>query len=148
MLLLTATEQLTSPGRVRVRARLAVRIRPGQLAVAWQGKEVLQAFMPPATWLTLRPRWAASTAERTASGDGAVQAGTHVRAWEEAEILWPDPLRLSSRAAPGPTLPTVLGIVLRATPDGDNQSSHGANKGTNALKELTDSGGIHGLDLD
>jgi hypothetical protein len=42
----------------------------------------------------------------------------------------------------------VLGIVLRATPDGDNQSSHGANKGTNALKELTDSGGIHGLDPD
>jgi hypothetical protein len=39
-LLLTAQEQLTQRGRVRLRAGLAVGDRTGEVAAAWQGKEV------------------------------------------------------------------------------------------------------------
>ncbi len=42
-LLLTAAEQLTSRGRVRLRAGLAVGAPTGEVAVAWQGKELLRA---------------------------------------------------------------------------------------------------------
>jgi len=42
-LLLTAAEQLTSRGRVRPRAGLAAGDPTGEVAVAWQGKEVLRA---------------------------------------------------------------------------------------------------------
>jgi transposase len=42
-LLLTAAEQLTSRGRVRLRAGLAVGDPTGEVAVAWQGKELLRA---------------------------------------------------------------------------------------------------------
>src|SRR5437867_9925261 len=42
-LLLTAAEQLTSRGRVRLRAGLAVGDPGGEVAVAWQGKELLRA---------------------------------------------------------------------------------------------------------
>ena len=42
-LLLTAAEQLTQRGRVRLRAGLAVGDPTGEVAVAWQGKELLRA---------------------------------------------------------------------------------------------------------
>jgi transposase len=42
-LLLTAAEQLTSRGRVRLRAGLAVGDPTGEVAAAWQGKELLRA---------------------------------------------------------------------------------------------------------
>jgi len=42
-LLLTAAEQLTQRGRVRLRAGLAVADPTGQVAAAWQGKELLRA---------------------------------------------------------------------------------------------------------
>jgi transposase len=42
-LLLAAAEQLTSRGRVRLRAGLAVGDPTGEVAVAWQGKELLRA---------------------------------------------------------------------------------------------------------
>jgi transposase len=42
-LLLVAAEQLTSRGRVRLRAGLAVGDPTGEVAVAWQGKELLRA---------------------------------------------------------------------------------------------------------
>src|SRR6266545_2880773 len=41
--LLTAAEQLTSRGRVRLRAGLAAGDPTGEVAVAWQGKELLRA---------------------------------------------------------------------------------------------------------
>jgi transposase len=41
-LLLVAAEQLTSRGRVRLRAGLAVGDPTGEVAVAWQGKELLR----------------------------------------------------------------------------------------------------------
>ena len=42
-LLLTAAEQLTSRGRVRLRAGLAAGDPGGEVAAAWQGKELLRA---------------------------------------------------------------------------------------------------------
>jgi transposase len=42
-LLLTAAEQLTSRGRVRLRAGLAAGDPTGEVAAAWQGKELLRA---------------------------------------------------------------------------------------------------------
>jgi transposase len=42
-LLLTAAEQLTSRGRMRLRAGLAVGDPTGEVATAWQGKELLRA---------------------------------------------------------------------------------------------------------
>jgi transposase len=52
-LLLTAAEQLTSHGRMRLRAGLAAGDRFGEVAAAWQGKELLRAVYatagPPAS---------------------------------------------------------------------------------------------------
>src|SRR4029453_10490898 len=45
-LLLTAQEQLTSRGRVRLRAGLAAGDLFGEVAAAWQGKELLRAVYP------------------------------------------------------------------------------------------------------
>jgi transposase len=44
-LLLTAAEQLTEHGRVRLRAGLAVGEPTGEVAVAWQGKELLRRLL-------------------------------------------------------------------------------------------------------
>jgi transposase len=68
-LLLTAAEQLTSRGRVRLRAGLAVGDPTGEVAVAWQGKELLRAVYAAGDLApTPGPRWSASTAGWTASG--------------------------------------------------------------------------------
>jgi transposase len=88
-LLLTAAEQLTGRGRARLRADLAAGDPSGEVAAAWQGKELLRAVyaadgMPAARAALDRfYRWA-----------GGVQvpelsrlAGT-VRAWEAEILAW------------------------------------------------------------
>jgi Transposase len=67
-LLLAAAEQLTSRGRVRLRAALAVGDPTGEVAVAWQGKELLRAVYAASDLAHARAAWSASTAGRTASG--------------------------------------------------------------------------------
>jgi transposase len=86
-LLLTAAEQLTSRGRVRLRAGLTAGDPGGEVAVAWQGKELLRAVYAAADLAHARAaldrfyRWA----------DGAEvpelsRLARTVRAWE-VEIL-------------------------------------------------------------
>jgi transposase len=86
-LLLTAAEQLTSRGWVRLRAGLAAGDPTGEVAAAWQGKELLRAVyaavgMPAA-------RAALQRFYRWADGVGVAELSRlarTVRAWE-AEIL-------------------------------------------------------------
>jgi transposase len=86
-LLLTAAEQLTSWGRVRLRAGLAVGDPTGEVAVAWQGKELLRAVY--AAGDLAHARAALERFYRWADGVGVVELSRlarTVRAWE-AEIL-------------------------------------------------------------
>jgi Transposase len=59
-LLLTAAEELTQQGRARLRAGLTAGDPGGEVAAAWQGKELLRAvyagFGPPAAAPTGPPR--------------------------------------------------------------------------------------------
>ena len=86
-LLLTAAEQLTSRGRVRLRAGLAVGDPGGEVAVAWQGKELLRAVYAASDLAHARAalerfyRWADSVGVAELS-----RRARTVRAWE-AEIL-------------------------------------------------------------
>ena len=86
-LLLTAAEQLTSRGRVRLRAGLAVGDPTGEVAVAWQGKELLRAVYAASDLAHARAalerfyRWADSVGVAELS-----RLARTVRAWE-AEIL-------------------------------------------------------------
>jgi transposase len=86
-LLLTAQEQLTQRGRVRLRAGLATGDPGGEVAAAWQGKELLLAVYAAVAMPAAR-----AALDRFYHWAGGVQvpelsrlAGT-VRAWE-AEIL-------------------------------------------------------------
>ena len=86
-LLLTAAEQLTHQGRVRLRAGLAAGDPAGEVAAAWQGKELLRAV-----YRAVGPAAARAALERFYRWADSVQipelsrlAGT-VRAWE-VEIL-------------------------------------------------------------
>ena len=86
-LLLTATEQLTSRGRVRLRAGLAVGDPTGEVAVAWQGKELLRAVYAASDLTDARA--ALERFYRWADGVGVAELSrlaSTVRAWE-AEIL-------------------------------------------------------------
>jgi transposase len=86
-LLLTAAEQLTSRGRVRLRAGLAVGDPTGEVAVAWQGKELLRAVY--AADDLAHARAALERFHRWVDGVGVVELSRlarTVRAWE-AEIL-------------------------------------------------------------
>jgi len=86
-LLLAAAEQLTSWGRVRLRAGLAVGDPTGEVAVAWQGKELLRAVY--AAGDLAHARAALERFYRWADGVGVVELSRlarTVRAWE-AEIL-------------------------------------------------------------
>jgi transposase len=73
-LLLTAAEQLTQRGRVRLRAGLAAGDPGDEVAAAWQGKELLRAFyaadgmaaVPPAAAIALRRHVADSPNRKTA----------------------------------------------------------------------------------
>jgi transposase len=86
-LLLTAAEQLTQRGRVRLRAGLAAGDPTGEVAAAWQGKELLRAVYAadgmPAARVALDRfyRWAAGIEVAELS-----RLARTVRAWE-AEIL-------------------------------------------------------------
>jgi transposase len=86
-LLLTAAEQLTSRGRVRLRAGLAVGDPTGQVAVAWQGKELLRAVYAASD--LAHARAALERFYRWSDGVGVAELSRlarTVRAWE-AEIL-------------------------------------------------------------
>jgi transposase len=86
-LLLTAAEQLTQRGRVRLRAGLAAGDPSGEVAAAWQGKELLRAVY--ATAGTAAARTALDRFYRWADGVQVPELSRlarTVRAWE-AEIL-------------------------------------------------------------
>jgi transposase len=86
-LLLTAAKQLTSRGRVRLRAGLAVGDPIGEVAVAWQGKELLRAVYAASE--LAHARAALGRFYRWSDGVGVVELSRlarTVRAWE-AEIL-------------------------------------------------------------
>jgi hypothetical protein len=86
-LLLVAAEQLTSRGRVRLRAGLAVGDPTGEVVVAWQGKELLRAVYAASD--LAHARAALERFYRWSDGVGVVELSRlarTVRAWE-AEIL-------------------------------------------------------------
>jgi transposase len=88
-LLLTAAEQLTEQGRARLRAGLAAGDPTGEVAAAWQGKELLRAVyaavgMPAA-------RTALERFYRWADGVGVAELSRlarTVRAWEGEILAW------------------------------------------------------------
>jgi transposase len=86
-LLLTAKEQLTQRGRVRLRAGLTAGDPTGELAAAWQGKELLRAV-----YRAVGPAAARASLDRFYRWADGVQVpelsrlARTVRAWE-AEIL-------------------------------------------------------------
>jgi transposase len=88
-LLLTAAEQLTGRGRARLRVGLAAGDPGGEVAAAWQGKELLRAVYAAAGMLA-----ACVALERFYRWSDGVQvaelsrlAGT-VRAWEAEILAW------------------------------------------------------------
>jgi transposase len=86
-LLLTAAEQLTEHGRVRLRAGLAVGDPTGEVVVAWQGKELLRAVYAASD--LAGARGALDRFYRWSDGVGVAELSRlarTVRAWE-AEIL-------------------------------------------------------------
>jgi transposase len=86
-LLLTAAEQLTQRGRGRLRAGLATGDLTGEVAAAWQGKELLRAVY--ATGDLADARTALERFYRWADGVGVAELSRlarTVKAWE-AEIL-------------------------------------------------------------
>jgi transposase len=86
-LLLTAAEQLTGRGRVRLRAGLAAGDLTGEVAAAWQGKELLRAVYAAAG--TAAARAALDRFYHWADGVEVAELSRlarTVRAWE-AEIL-------------------------------------------------------------
>jgi hypothetical protein len=86
-LLLTAAEQLTQRGRVRLRAGLAAGDPGGEVAAAWQRKELLRAVYAASD---LADAWAAlDRFYRWSDGVGVAELSRlarTVRAWE-AEML-------------------------------------------------------------
>jgi transposase len=99
-LLLTAAEQLTSRGWVRLRAGLTAGDTTGEVAAAWQGKELLRAVyaavgMPAA-------RAALERFYRWADGVGVPELSRlarTVRAWEAEILAW----HVSDGCSNGPT---------------------------------------------
>jgi transposase len=86
-LLLTAQEQLTQRGRVRLRAGLAAGDPDGEVAAAWQGKKLLRAVYAAAS--TAAARAALDRFYRWADGVRVAELSRlarTVRAWE-AEVL-------------------------------------------------------------
>ena len=88
-LLLTAAEQLTQRGRARLRAGLAAGDPSGEVAAAWQGKELLRAVYAADAMLVTR-----AALERFypwADGVGVVELSRlarTVRAWEAEILAW------------------------------------------------------------
>jgi len=88
-MLLTAAEQLTERGRVRLRAGLSAGDPTGEVAAAWQGKELLRAVY--AADGVVAARWALARFYRWRDGVGVGVAelsrlARTVRVWE-AEVL-------------------------------------------------------------
>jgi len=88
-LLLTAAEQLTSRGRVRLRAGLQAGDPTGEVAAAWQGKELLRAVYAAAGPVAARAalerfyRWADGVEVAELS-----RLARTVRAWEVEILAW------------------------------------------------------------
>jgi transposase len=87
-LLLTAAEQLTGRGRARLRAGLAAGDPTGEVAAAWQGKELLRAIYAAAG-----PAASAALGRfyRWADGVGVAELSRlarTVRAWEAEILAW------------------------------------------------------------
>jgi transposase len=88
-LLLTAAEQLTGRGRARLRANLAAGDPSGEVAAAWQGKELLRAVYAaddmPATRAALNRfyRWADGVQVPELS-----RLARTVQAWEAEILAW------------------------------------------------------------
>jgi transposase len=88
-LLLTAAEQLTSQGRVRLRAGLAVGDPTGEVAVAWQGKELLRTVYAASD--LAHARAALGRFYRWSDGVGVAELSRlarTVRAWEAEILAW------------------------------------------------------------
>jgi transposase len=88
-LLLTAAEQLTQRGRVRLRAGLTAGDPGGEVAAAWQGKELLRAVYAADGMLAARAaldhfyRWADAVGVAELS-----RLARTVRAWEAEILAW------------------------------------------------------------
>ena len=88
-LLLTAAEQLTGRGRVRMRAGLAAGDPTGEVAAAWQGKELLRAVY--AAVGTAAARAALERFYRWSDGVQVAELSRlarTVRAWEAEILAW------------------------------------------------------------
>jgi transposase len=88
-LLLTAAERLTSRGRVRLRAGLAVGDPTGEVAVAWQGKELLRAVYAASE--LAQARAALERFYRWSDGVGVAELSRltrTVRVWEAEILAW------------------------------------------------------------
>jgi transposase len=88
-LLLVAAEQLTSRGRMRLRAGLAVGDPTGEVAAAWQGKELLRAVYAAVDLPAARA--ALERFYRWADGVGVAELSRlarTVRAWEGEILAW------------------------------------------------------------
>jgi transposase len=99
-LLLTAAEQLTSRGRARLRAGLAAGDRFGEVAAAWQGKELLRAVYAAADLAATRAaldrfyRWCDGVQILELS-----RLARTVRAWQTEILAW----HQTSGCSNGPT---------------------------------------------
>src|SRR5512132_3710399 len=88
-LLLTAAEQLTEQGRARLRAGLAAGDPGGEVAAAWQGKELLRAVYAAVGMAAARAaldrfyRWADGVQVPELS-----RLARTVRAWEAEILAW------------------------------------------------------------
>jgi transposase len=84
-LLLTAAEQLTQRGRVRLRDSLTAGDPDGEVAAAWQGKELLRAVYAAAAGAALERfyRWADGVNVPELS-----RLARTVRAWEAEILAW------------------------------------------------------------
>jgi hypothetical protein len=88
-LLLTAAEQLTSPGRARLRAGLAAGDPFREVTAAWQGKELLRAVYAAADLAAARI--ALDRFYRWADGVGVAELSRlarTVRAWQTEILAW------------------------------------------------------------
>jgi transposase len=88
-LLLTAAEQLTQRGRARLRTGLAAGDPGGEVAAAWQGKELLRAIY--AAVGTSAARAALERFYRWSDGVGVTELSRltrTVRAWEAEILAW------------------------------------------------------------
>jgi hypothetical protein len=99
-LLLTAQEQLTQRGWVRLRAGLAAGDPTGEVAAAWQGKELLRAVYAAAG--TEAARAALDRFYRWADGVDVAELSRlarTVRAWQTEILAW----HLTAGCSNGPT---------------------------------------------